>query len=93
MTNPDYLSALLELGNTGSVILAVIYLLREVNKGGELWRGFIREQNQEMQRAVEQNASALAEMSKQIERVTAVMLLSTPEDDAERTKLVRRIFE
>lgn len=93
MTNPDTLTTLLDLGNTGFIILAVIYLLREINKRDELWRGFIREQNQEMQRAVEQNAIALAEMSKQIERVTTVMLLSTPEDDAERMKLVRRIFE
>lgn len=90
--NPE-MASLLDLGNTGFIILAVIYLLREISKRDEMWRGFIREQNQEMQRVVEQNASALAEMSKQIERVTAVMLLSAPEDDAERMKLVRRIFE
>lgn len=93
MANPDTLGTLLELGNTGFIILAVIYLLREINKRDDLWRGFIKEQNQETQRAMEQNIVALSGMAKQIERVTTVMLLSAPEDDAERTRLVKRIFE
>lgn len=90
--NPE-MASLLDLGNTGFIILAVIYLLREINKRDELWRAFIREQNQEMQRAMEQNANALAGMSKQIERVTTVMLLSALEDDDERSKLIRRVFD
>lgn len=88
---------LLDLGNTGIIILSVIYLLREIGKRDELWRGFIRERDKEMQRTLEQmvaaNNAVLADLSRQIERVTAVVLLNAPDGDVERMDLIRRLFE
>ena len=94
MSDPASLTTLLDLGNTGFIIIAVIYLLREINKRDELWRGFIREQNQEIQQITEQSSQALAEIAQQVERLTAVVLMSSnPANDEERIALVRRMFE
>jgi len=51
----------------------------------------------EMQRALEgiavANRDALGELSRQIERMTAVILLNTPDGDAAKMDLIKRMFE
>lgn len=94
--NPE-ISALLDLGNTGIIIVSVIYLLREIGKRDELWRGFISERDREMQNTldqiVESNNIALGKLSKQVERVTAVVLLNAPDDDTQRMNLMEKLFD
>jgi len=95
--NPETVAALLDVGNTGIIIVSVIYLLREIGKRDELWRGFIRERDREMQgtldQIVESNNIALGKLSKQVERVTAVVLLNAPDDGGQRMNLMEKLFD
>jgi len=95
--NPETVAALLDVGNTGIIIVSVIYLLREIGKRDELWRGFIRERDREMQGTLDQivasNNAALDKLSEQIERMTTVVLLNVSGDDAQRMDLVRKFFD
>ena len=95
--NPETVAALLDVGNTGIIIVSVIYLLREIGKRDELWRGFIRERDREMQgtldQIVESNNIALGKLSKQVERVTAVVLLNAPDDGGQQMNLMEKLFD
>jgi len=95
--NPETVAALLDVGNTGIIIVSVIYLLREIGKRDELWRGFIRERDREMQGTLDQivasNNAALDKLSEQIERMTTVVLLNVSDDDGQRMNLMEKFFD